>query len=182
MNIRIDWKALSSNESGQLAELQDPAARENPQISIIHVEGELYFGAADLFQEQIRRLAEDAHIRVFILRMKNARHLDASTVMAMDNLNDYLRRSNRYMLISGCNVEVMNVLRNSGVLAQIGPENVFPTEVNLTMSTKRALKRATELLRTRKADVRLFYSKKQEKASEASTSPGESASPDEYEI
>jgi len=71
------------NESGQLAELQDPSARANPQISIIHVEGELYFGAADLFQEEIRRLSEDAHIRVFILRMKNARHLDASTVMAM---------------------------------------------------------------------------------------------------
>ena len=170
------------NESGQLAELQDPAARANPQISIIHVEGELYFGAADLFQEQIRRLAQDAHIRVFILRMKNARHLDASTVMAMDNLNDYLRRSDRHMLISGCNLEVMNVLRNSGVLAQIGPENVFPTEANLTMSTKRALKRATELLRTRKADVRLFYSKKQEKASEAAAGPGGGSSPGDYEI
>ena len=170
------------NESGQLAELQNPAARANPQISIIHVEGELYFGAADLFQEQIRRLAEDAHIRVFILRMKNARHLDASTVMAMDNLNDYLRRSNRYMLISGCNIEVMNVLRNSGVLAQIGPENVFPAEVNLTMSTQRALKRATELLHTRKADVRLFYSKKQEKASDVAPSPDGTSSPGDYEI
>ena len=170
------------NESGQLAELRDPAARANPQISIIHVEGELYFGAADLFQEEIRRLAEDAHIRVFILRMKNARHLDASTVMAMDNLNDYLRHSNRHMLISGCNIEVMNVLRNSGVLAQIGMENVFPTEANLTMSTKRALKRATELLQNRKADVRLFYSKKKEKASDVAPSPGGTSSPEDYEI
>jgi SulP family sulfate permease len=170
------------NESGQLAELQDPAARSNPQISIIHVEGELYFGAADLFQEEIRRLAEDAHIRVFILRMKNARHLDASTVMAMENLHDYLHRSGRYMLISGCNTDVMNVLKNSGVLAQIGPENVFPTEVNLTMSTKRALKRATDLLHTRKADVRLFYNKKQEKASDVPTPPGGGRSPDDYVI
>ena len=170
------------NEHGDLAELADPAKRTHPQISIIHVEGELYFGAADLFQEQIRRLAEDAHIRVFILRMKNARHLDASTVMAMDNLNDYLRRSNRYMLISGCNIEVMNVLRNSGVLAQIGPENVIPAEVNLTMSTKRALKRATELLHTRKANVRLFYSKKQEKASDVAPSPDGTSTPEDYEI
>jgi SulP family sulfate permease len=170
------------NESGQLAELQDPAARSNPQISIIHVEGELYFGAADLFQEEIRRLAEDAHIRVFILRMKNARHLDASTVMAMENLHDYLRRNDRYMLISGCNSDVMNVLKNSGVLAQIGPENVFPAEVNLTMSTKRALRRATELLHTRKADVRLFYSKQQEKATDAPLSADEPPSPEDYVI
>ena len=170
------------NSSGQLAELQDPAARDNPQISIIHVEGELYFGAADLFQEEIRRLGEDAHIKVFILRMKNARHLDASTVMAMENLHDYLQRSGRHMLISGCNSEVMSVLKNSGVLAQIGPENVFPAEVNLTMSTKRALKRATELLHTRKADVRLFYNKKQERASDAPGPPGSPASPEDYVI
>jgi SulP family sulfate permease len=170
------------NESGQLAELRDPAARANPQISIIHVEGELYFGAADLFQEEIRRLGEDAHIRVFILRMKNARHLDASTVMAMENLHDYLRRNDRHMLISGCNIEVLHVLKNSGALAQIGPENVFPAEANLTMSTKRALKRATELLHTRKADVRLFYNRKQEKASDAPAPPGDRTSPDDYSI
>jgi SulP family sulfate permease len=170
------------NESGQLAELQHPAARSNPQISIIHVEGELYFGAADLFQEEIRRLAEDAHIRIFILRMKNARHLDASTVMAMENLHDYLRRNDRYMLISGCNLDVLNVLKRSGALAQIGPENVFPAEVNLTMSTKRALRRATELLHTRKADVRLFYSKQQEKATDPGVAAPGAPSPEDYVI
>ncbi len=165
------------NETGQLSEVQDPAMRANPQISIIHVEGELFFAAADLFQEQVRRLAEDANIRVFILRMKNARHLDASTVMAMENLHDYLRKNDRYMLISGCNEDVMKVLRRSGLLHELGTENVFPAETNLTMSTKRALRRATELLRTRRADIRLFYGRKQEKA----TSDGAGGEGD-YEI
>ncbi len=168
------------NESGQLAEVSDPSKRTNHQISIILVEGELFFGAADLFQEQVRRLAEDEHIRVFVLRMKNARHLDATAVMAMENLHDYLRRNGRYMLISGCNQEVLRVLRNSGLLAQIGADNVFPAEVNLTMSTKRALTRATELLHTRRADIRLFYGRKEEKATEAADPvPGR---PEDYEI
>ena len=52
---------------GNLAELRDPSQRPHPQISIIHVEGELFFGAADLFQEQVRSLAENQNIRVFIL-------------------------------------------------------------------------------------------------------------------
>jgi SulP family sulfate permease len=38
------------NETGTLAELRDPRERPHPEISIIHVEGELFFGAADLFQ------------------------------------------------------------------------------------------------------------------------------------
>ncbi len=163
----------SFNESGQLAELSDPAKRANPQISIIHVEGELYFGAADLFQEQVRRLAEDEHIRVFVLRMKNARHLDATVVMAIENLYDYLRHNGRHLIISGCNAEVLRVLKNSGLLDAIGAENVFPGEVNLTMSTKRALLRASELLQTRRADIRLFYGKKQEAATEPPAPPAE---------
>ena len=36
-------------------------------------EGELFFGAADLFREQVRRLAEDQNIRIFILRMRRMR-------------------------------------------------------------------------------------------------------------
>lgn len=143
-------------ESGQLAELRDRKQRPNPQISIIHVEGELFFGAADLFQDQIRRQAEDENIRVFILRMKNARHLDATTVMALESLHDYLRKTGRYLLISGSSPDVTRVLRNSGLLKQIGEENIFPAEVNPTIATKRALVRARELL-PQKADVRLFY-------------------------
>jgi len=108
------------NEHGDLAELADPAKRTHPQISIIHVEGELYFGAAELFQQEVRRLAEDQNIRVFILRMKNARHLDASTVMALENLHDYLRETGRHLLISGSNRDVSRVLENSGLLQQIG--------------------------------------------------------------
>jgi SulP family sulfate permease len=112
----------SLNEQGDLAELADPTKRAHPQISIIHVEGELYFGAAELFQQEVRRLAEDQNIRVFILRMKNARHLDASTVMALESLHDYLRQTSRYLLISGSNQDVSRVLANSGLLKQIGEE------------------------------------------------------------
>ena len=148
------------NESGNLAELRDPNQRPHPQISIIHVEGELFFGAADLFQEQVRSLAENQNIRVFILRMKNARHLDASTVMAMENLHDYLTQTGRHLLISGSSPEVTRVLENSGLLRQIGRENIFPAEANATMATRNALKRAKELLPGEAAALRVFYDKK----------------------
>ncbi len=149
------------NDSGNLAELTDTTKRTNPFISIIHVEGELFFGAADLFQEQVRRQAEDQNIRVFILRMKNARHLDASTVMALENLHDYLKQTDRHLLISGISEDVRTVLVRSGLMAQIGAGNVFPAEANPTASTKRALERATELLHTKQADIRIFYDRPQ---------------------
>jgi len=115
------------------------------------------FGAAELFQQEVRRLAEDQNIRVFILRMKNARHLDASTVMALESLHDYLRQTGRHLLISGSNRDVSRVLQNSGLLQQIGEENIFPAEANATMSTRKALQRAKELLPAGGAEVRIFY-------------------------
>jgi sulfate permease, SulP family len=147
------------NETGTLAELRDPKERPHPEISIIHVEGELFFGAADLFQEQVRSLAENQNIRVFILRMKNARHLDASTVMALENLHDYLRETGRHLLISGSNPDVTRVLENSGLLQQIGRENIFPAQENATMATRNALNRAKELLPGQSAELRVFYDK-----------------------
>ncbi len=145
------------NPEGMLAELRDPSQRPHPEISIIHVEGDLYFGAADLFQEEVRRLADNQNIRVFILRMKNARHLDASTVMALENLHDYLRQTGRYLLISGSNRDVTHVLKQSGLLAQLGENNLFPAEANPTAATRHALQRARELLPAEKPAVRIFY-------------------------
>ncbi len=159
------------NESGQLAELRDKQQRSHPQISIIHVEGELFFGAADLFQEEVRHQAEDENIRVFILRMKNARHLDASTVMAMEALHDYLRQTGRHLLISGCSADVSRVLNNSGLLKAFGEENVFPAETNPTLATRKALLRAKQLLPGR-AEIRLFYPEKASPETRAATNDG----------
>ncbi len=154
------------NEQGQLSEIENGKNRGNSAISIVHVEGELFFGAADLFQEQVRILADDAGIKVVILRMKNARHLDATSVMSLLQLHDYLARTGRHLLISGINPDVERVLRKSGARKQIGKENIFPAEANLTMSTKRALLRASQLLQQAgaapSAGVRIFYDRNRE--------------------
>lgn len=146
----------SFNESGQLSALGDGAARANPQVSIIHVEGDLFFGAADLFQDEIRRLSDDPSIRVFILRMKNARHLDGSTVLALDQLAEHLRGQDRHLLISGIQEDAARVLERSGLARRLGRENLFAADDNPTLATKRALERARQLIGA-KADVRLFY-------------------------
>lgn len=152
------------NDAGNLAALKEKSQRNHNQISIIHVEGELFFGAADIFESQVRSLAEDDDIKVFILRMKNARHLDATTVMALLELHEYLQEHKRHLLISGISVDVARVLKNSHADKKIGLENIFPAEANPTVATKKALERATALLHTRDTEVRIFYDRPQESA------------------
>ncbi|GAB4245602.1 MAG: SulP family inorganic anion transporter [Candidatus Methylacidiphilales bacterium] len=155
-------------DDDSMREIRSPKERANPEISIVHVEGELFFGAADAFEEQVRLLAQDPNIRVIILRLKNARHLDATAAYAIAGLHDHLKKSGRLLLISGAPPEVMRVMERSGLVARLGAENVFPSEENLTVATRRALMRAKEFLGGEvSADVRIFYDKSRDKAKKA---------------
>ena len=153
-------------EEGDLRELGEKRARPDPAISIVHVEGDLFFGAAELFRTQVQRLVLDPNLKVIILRLKNARHLDATSVLALDDLIKFVRSKGRHILVSGATRDVYKVLKNSGVLETLqegcirkeGETNLFlyhPSNPNI--STRDALLRAQELLGTRQAEIKIFY-------------------------
>jgi SulP family sulfate permease len=154
------------NEVGELREMGEKRKRPIPAISIVHVEGDLFFGAAELFRTQIQRTISDPAIKVIILRLKNARHLDATSVMALEDLILFMRSKQLHLLVSGATHEVYRVLKKSGILdtlqagcnREAGESNLFlnaPSNPNL--STRDALRRAQVLLGTDKADIRIFF-------------------------
>ena len=145
-------------------ELNNKAERL-PQISIVHVEGDLFFGAADLFRKQVSRIAEDPSLAVIVLRMRNARNLDATAVCALEELIKFTREKGRHLIISGAGRQVYRVLRKSGVLhvlqadcdRDLGESNIFIFEPkNPNISTRKALMRAQKLLGTKNADISIY--------------------------
>jgi SulP family sulfate permease len=160
------------SDEGELREMGEKRKRPIPAISIVHVEGDLFFGAAELFRTQIQRTVSDPAIQVIILRLKNARHLDATSVMALEDLIRFMREKGLHLIISGATREVYRVLKKSGVLLTLqegcnrraGETNLFLTNPrNPNLSTRGALKRAQQLLGTEKADIRIFYDPNQQK-------------------
>ena len=154
------------NETGELREKEGTKARPMPAISIVHVEGDLFFGASELFRTQIQRTVADPAIKVIILRLKNARHLDATSVMALEDLVRFMRKQQLHLLISGATKDVYKVLKRSGILETLqegadrkqGESNIFLTmPSNPNISTRDALRRAQQLLGTKEADIRIFY-------------------------
>jgi SulP family sulfate permease len=113
------------NREGQLAEMRENGQRRQPGIAILHAEGDLFFGSTELFVQQSREIINDPSLRVIVLRLKNARHLDATSVLAIEELLDFLRAGGRHLLVSGADRDIHRVFRNSGLLARIGPENFF---------------------------------------------------------
>jgi len=152
------------NQEGHLAEATQPGVRQNPAISIVHVEGELFFGAAELFRSQVQQACADPNLRIIILRLKNARHMDATSVMAMEDLVRALRADGRDLLISGVMKDIYRVLRDSGMVDIIGKDNLFPASPsNPNVATRNALKRAQQILGTTEAEVKIFFDPSKQK-------------------
>lgn len=154
------------SDDGDLREMDKKNQRQVPAISIVHVEGDLFFGAADIFRTQVQHAVSDSSLKVIILRMKNARHLDATSVLALEDLIKQTRKKGIHVLMSGVTRDVYAVLKKSGVLQTLqegcdrsqGETNVFMYfQANPNISTKDALLRAQELLGTKKADIKIFY-------------------------
>jgi len=144
-------------EGGDLAELEGESKRAVQEISIVHVEGDLFFGAAEIFRDQVRRVCEDPLLKIVVVKMRNARHLDATAVMAIEELVHFMKEKERVLLLSECKKDVIRVLKNSRLLDEVGRENVFPDNPqNPTLSTAHALRRAQEIIGTAEADIKIY--------------------------
>jgi len=148
---------------GQLAAIDDPERKKAPGISILHAEGDLFFGSTELFVEQAVNATLDPNLKIVILRLKNARHLDATCALAIEELLHVLQANGCKLLVSGAHREVYRVFRNSGLLEKLGRDNFFMDKPsNPTFSTRNALRRAQELLGQRDADITIFVGKRKE--------------------
>ena len=153
------------NEEGELQELEK-RRRANLEISIVHVEGELFFGAADLFLEQIRRFCADPNLKVVILKMRNARHLDATSCMALEELIQFMRQSDQHILVCEVKKDTLRVFKRSGLFERIGRENLFPDlRSNPTYSASRAVRRAKEIVGGEKTKVSIYVDSLKQKKS-----------------
>lgn len=135
------------NDSGQLERLDNAHCTQH-KIRLINVHGELFFGAADLFQRTLKAITEDdQQTRVIILRLKNARDMDATTCLALHQLHEYLKNSGRVLIACSLTQQSWDVLSDSGLVELIGKENLFILdEKNPNVSVQSALKRAKQLI------------------------------------
>jgi SulP family sulfate permease len=148
---------FTHDEEGQLTPVETGEEKKQAEISIVHVEGDLFFGASELFRDQMRRVCEKPELRIVILKMRNAYHLDATSVLALEELIRAMKEQNRTLLVTEVRKDAIRIFRNSGLIDVIGRENIFPDHPsNPTLATARALKRAMSLMDGKEADVRIF--------------------------
>lgn len=145
------------DDDGTLGKLERKEERGNLEVSIVHVEGELFFGAAELFRDQMRRVSDATNLKVVIMKLRNAYNLDATSCMALEELIKYMNERDRILLVSEVRPDTMRIFKRSGLIEVINSDNLFADEEsNPTLSTAKALKRAKEILGDREAKVSIY--------------------------
>jgi sulfate permease, SulP family len=113
-------------------------------IRLIDVEGELFFGAVDLFRWTLKAIAEDdSTTKVIIIRLKHVRDFDATAAMALKQLVDYLRKSGRHLIVTSIPPAVWEVIEKAKLIPYIGKDNLFTYDpTNPQLSVLAAIRRA----------------------------------------
>ncbi len=131
-------------DDGELEKIDSKQSNSDAEVSIVHVEGNMFFGASDVIQNQIRRIAGEPNLKVLILKLRNAINFDGTSVLDIEELNRRLKKTNRVLMMCEVREPIMKVLKRSGLYDQIGADNIFENdENNATLSAARAI-RATQ--------------------------------------
>ncbi len=137
----------SISDDGGLEKIRDKKDHSDAEVSIIHVEGNMFFGASDVIQNQIRRVAGEPTLKVLILKLRNAINFDATSVLDLEELNRRMKASGRVLMLCEVREPIMRVLEKSGLRGKIGADFVFENdEENPTLSAARAIRSAQKYI------------------------------------
>jgi sulfate permease, SulP family len=95
-----------------------------PQVTILNVEGALFFGAATKFEQEV--LEHIPLIRMLIVRLGRVPVIDATGERALRTIAERCRKHKVRLMISGLQPQPAELLESTGLLDMIGRQNIFP--------------------------------------------------------
>ncbi len=99
-----------------------PERPQCPQLAVVDVLGDLYFGAVNHVEEAIYDiLAETPGQRFLLLRMHSVQHLDISGVRMLESVRNVLRDRGGDLYLTRVRDPVLHRMRQAGFYAQLGP-------------------------------------------------------------
>ncbi len=140
---KLDLKEYIRDEDGELEHITDVTERIESRVALIDVNGEAFFGSADLIKKRIENLLDESEtLRVIVLRMKNAMNLDITGAIVLKDIALTLKERDRTLMICGATPHVREVLEESGASDVIGRDKILVAQESLLDSTRQAMNRA----------------------------------------
>jgi len=142
-----------TSAKGAQIEMIRKAARDCPAINILHIEGDLYFGAADDFADHLAKLANTEQ-KVLILRLRRTRNFDITALSVLSAFVRDQKLKGKHVLLSGVNKVLYGLLKRTGLVDVLGEENVFEANEDreILISTRDSVLRAVQIVKSSECD------------------------------
>lgn len=128
-------RALSRMSGAHRDPLPDAPQPGDERIALFHVEGSLFFGAADRLVEEI---SDEPDVEVVILRLSGLQLVDATGANALAELVLTLERRGATVLIKGVRPEHRTLLEQLGVIASLRHPNHLFAELEAALAHARS--------------------------------------------
>ncbi len=145
---RLQMVELAQSGQRRLRELPIDARTGTTPAVILHLEGDLNFAVAPQLSDRLKEISARGP-EVLILRLKRARHLDATVLEVLRRLATDLRDRGAMLVLCGLTEPMLALLAHTELGAVLGPEALLPTGGRLFEGLERALDLARERLRPR---------------------------------
>jgi SulP family sulfate permease len=114
-------------------------------VTVLLVYGSIFFAAAQTIENALP-VVDDTHHAVVILGLRGHTEIASTFINTLSRYSAALQEKESKLMLAGIDKDVYELLRRTGVLAQIGEENVFLAEKQLGGSVNQALKAARSWL------------------------------------
>jgi SulP family sulfate permease len=95
-----------------------------PQINIYTVEGPLFFGSTERFEEEIEKIIR-SNPRILLLRMSKVSFIDTSGEALLTNIVKQFKFQHQQVLISGVQQQPKELFEKTGFYQLVGEEHFF---------------------------------------------------------
>jgi SulP family sulfate permease len=139
-------RVLVETPEGSLTEVPELDPNHAGKLTVLNLQGELFFAAAEELQIALERLFETS-ARYIVLRVQEAYNLDATTAGAIVHVAQRARQRGGRLLLCGVRPGMYGTFERAGFLPQIGEDAIFRADRELLGSTRRAIAYAHALAR-----------------------------------
>jgi SulP family sulfate permease len=121
---RVENVQIVPLENGQYAVQPAPAQLPDAEVTILEPRGSLFFAGAAEFETDLPA-ADDAHRAVVILRLRGRKEIGSTFLGVIRRYAGVLRKNGGKLMLVGVSQPVYEQLRRTGMLAELGEDNVY---------------------------------------------------------
>src|SRR5690606_19776985 len=106
---------------------EDGSRRTCAAVRVLHLEGSLFFGAANELRDALSEVVADVNARVVILRLKRTHDLDFTTATVFEEAYHALEADDRVLMLVGMRDPQMKLITRTGIGGEIGLRYLYPS-------------------------------------------------------